>query len=66
LSLPGGGIRRGTTLNKKAAPIEEEAPKQQIKFDIFNEEGGNNTADVTDYKKKTVLDNVRAAHFVKQ
>ncbi len=60
-----GGLRRGTTMNKKPAPLEEEAPKQQIKFDIFNEEDGNKaggnsgaTADVTDYKKKTVLDNV--------
>lgn len=61
LSLP-GGIRRGTTMNKKPVATEEEAPKQQIKFDIFNEEDGNkggNTANVTDYKNKTVLDNVR-------
>ncbi len=61
MSLPGGGIRRGTTLNKKPVPAEEEAPKQQIKFDIFNEEGGSNTADVPDYKKKTVLDNVSSS-----
>ncbi len=39
------------------------ASKQQIKFDIFNEqeEGGaaGQTASATDYTKKTVLDNVR-------
>ena len=54
-------------MNKKPVPAaaEEETPKQQIKFDIFNEEDGNNkggantaAADVTDYKKKTLLDNV--------
>ena len=39
------------------------APKQQIKFDIFNEQeegvAGGQTPSATDYTKKTVLDNVR-------
>lgn len=41
-------------IQKKATIVnEEEAPKEKIKFDIFNEEGES-----PDYMKKTVLDNV--------
>ena len=51
-----GGPNRRPTLQPKHAE-EEEAPKEKIKFDIFNEEEG------TDYMKKTVLDNVTIIIF---
>jgi hypothetical protein len=50
-------MRRGTTLAKKEE--ESDAPKQQIKFDIFNEqENGETTGNNPDLKIKKALDNV--------
>ena len=45
------GARRPTLQPKKID--EESAPKDKIKFDIFN-----NDEETPDYMKKTVLDNV--------
>jgi hypothetical protein len=51
------GLGRKATIQLKKPVFEEEEAKEKIKFDIFNnneDEGG----EATDYKKKTVLDNV--------
>ena len=45
------GVQRRPTVAPKK--MEEEQPKDKIKFDIFNDE-----EEAPDYKKKTVLDNV--------
>ena len=47
-------MRRQTLQQKKIDEQEEEAPKEKIKFDIFND-----ADEGTDYLKKSVLDNVR-------
>ena len=55
------GLGRKATIQQKKPVFEEEEAKEKIKFDIFNnneDEGG----ETTDYKKKTVLDNVSLAH----
>ena len=56
------GLGRKATIQQKKPVFEEEEAKEKIKFDIFNnneDEGG----ETTDYKKKTVLDNVSLAHY---
>lgn len=47
------GVQRRQTIAPKKQQEEEQKPKDKIKFDIFNDEDEG-----TDYKKKTVLDNV--------
>ena len=57
------GLGRKATIQLKKPVFEEEEAKEKIKFDIFNnieDEGG----ETTDYKKKTVLDNVSLAHYL--
>lgn len=46
------GVQRRPTIQPARAE-EESAPKDKIKFDIFN-----NEEESPDYQKKTVLDNV--------
>jgi hypothetical protein len=57
------GLGRKATIQLKKPVFEEEEAKEKIKFDIFNnneDEGG----ETTDYKKKTVLDNVSPSSLI--
>lgn len=51
------GLGRKATIQHKKPVMEEEEPKEKIKFDIFN--NNEDEGDSPDYKQKTVLDNVR-------